>query len=74
MFCQAFDGSFLCGACRRLACKPQGFPCSRIGLRRRCVARLPGLQFPKGDPYEREPTPLFKVAPMAIAFGIGEAF
>lgn len=36
--------------------------------------RLPGLQFPNGDKYEAEPSPLFGVAPIAIAFGIGETF
>ena len=35
--------------------------------------RLPGLQFPDGDKYELEPTPLFG-APIAVAFGIGETF
>ena len=36
--------------------------------------RIPHAQFPDGDPYEQEPSPLFGVAPMAIAFGIGETF
>ncbi|MDF2695604.1 MAG: outer membrane protein assembly factor YaeT precursor [Labilithrix sp.] len=35
--------------------------------------RIPGLQYPKGSLFELEPTPLFGL-PMAIAFGIGEAF
>lgn len=36
--------------------------------------RIPGLQFPEGSPFEQEPTPLFDVLPVAVAFGIGEAF
>lgn len=36
--------------------------------------RLPGLQFPDGDKFEAEPEPLFGVAPIAVAFGIGETF
>jgi outer membrane protein insertion porin family/translocation and assembly module TamA len=36
--------------------------------------RIPGAQFPDGDRYELEPTPLFGVAPIAVAFGIGETF
>jgi len=35
--------------------------------------RIPGLQFPKGAPFDVEPTPLLGL-PIAIAFGIGEAF
>ena len=36
--------------------------------------RIPGAQFPDGDKYELEPSPLFGVAPIAVAFGIGETF
>lgn len=36
-------------------------------------ARIPGLQFPKNDPWELEPEALLGL-PIAIAFGIGEAF
>lgn len=36
--------------------------------------RIPGLQFPDGDDFELEPEPLFGVAPIAIALGIGETF
>ncbi|MBX3232856.1 MAG: BamA/TamA family outer membrane protein [Labilithrix sp.] len=36
--------------------------------------RIPGLQFPSGDRFENEPDPLLGVLPIAIAFGIGEAF
>lgn len=35
--------------------------------------RIPGLQYPAGATFEREPTPLLGL-PIAIAFGIGEAF
>lgn len=36
-------------------------------------ARIPYLQYPKGSPFELEP-PLFLGLPIAVAFGIGEAF
>ena len=36
--------------------------------------RIPGLQFPSGTPFEREPEPVFGILPIAVAFGIGEAF
>jgi outer membrane translocation and assembly module TamA len=36
-------------------------------------ARIPHLQYPKGSPFEFEPTPLLGL-PIAVAFGIGEAF
>lgn len=35
--------------------------------------RIPGLQFPRGSPFDVEPPPLLGL-PIAIAFGIGEAF
>lgn len=35
--------------------------------------RIPGLQYPKGAPFEVEPPELFGL-PLALAFGIGEAF
>lgn len=35
--------------------------------------RIPGLQFPRGSPFDIEPAPLLGL-PIAIAFGIGEAF
>lgn len=35
--------------------------------------RIPGLQFPSGDPFSREP-PLLLGLPISVAFGIGEAF
>ena len=35
--------------------------------------RIPGLQFPKGAPFDVEPAPLLGM-PIAVAFGIGEAF
>jgi outer membrane protein insertion porin family/translocation and assembly module TamA len=37
--------------------------------------RLPGLQIiGSTDPLEPEPTPIFGVLPVTLAFGIGEAF
>jgi outer membrane protein insertion porin family/translocation and assembly module TamA len=37
--------------------------------------RIPGLQvLGRKDPLEKDPEPLFGVAPIALAFGIGEAF
>lgn len=36
--------------------------------------RVPGLQYPKGDRFEQQPPDLFGVLPIAVAFGIGEAF
>jgi outer membrane protein assembly factor BamA len=36
--------------------------------------RIPGLQYPKGASFEEDPPELFDAVPIAIAFGIGEAF
>jgi outer membrane protein insertion porin family/translocation and assembly module TamA len=35
--------------------------------------RIPGMQYPSGATFERPPEPLLGM-PIAIAFGIGEAF
>jgi outer membrane protein assembly factor BamA len=37
--------------------------------------RIPGVQvFPRPDPTEKQPDPLFGILPVALAFGIGEAY
>lgn len=36
--------------------------------------RIPGMQYPSGSSFESDPGELFDILPIAVAFGIGEAF